>query len=741
MIRELAVPAVISCSRRAAAVPMLAMIRLPATSAHRPFSAQVGLVAACLVIATFATYWNSLRVPFFFDDPAAILANPTIRDWRDLGAVLSPPRNGSGVTGRPLVNLSLALNYALGGTSVAGYHLANILFHAAAGLALFGCVRRTLLLPRWDGRFAVSSLPLAAIAAVLWLLHPLQTESVTCVIQRTEVLVGLFYLLTLYCFIRSVDSPVWHWRGLAVASCFLGMASKEVMVTAPLLVLLYDRTFLAGSFSEAWRLRRSLHLGLAAAWLLLGVLVASLGGTRGAAAGFGVGVTWWSYALKQCEAIVLYLKLTLWPNPLVVFYGVDVVTNPLAVWPQILLLAALVGATFYALWRKPVLGFTGLWFFLILAPSSSVVPLVSQTVSEHRMYLPLAAPLAVGLVALFAAAGRAGLAAAACAILALGVTSARRNVDYRSELSIWTDTVAKVPGNARARVNLGAVQKGMGNDAAALAEYQAALQRDPNSPEAWNNLGTVLLDAGRPAEAITPCETALRLRPNFPLAHNNLGTALVQTGRVADGVAHLQSALSLQPDLAEAHCNLTSAYTFLGKPDEAIVHGEQAVRLRPGMALAHYNLSNAYLKKQQTARAIAELEAAVRLNPRYAEAQLNLGGLYYQSGDPARAIPHFQAALQARPGYLDAHNNLASAFFQTGRAQEAVEQYEAAIRLQPDFAEAHFNLALVLERLGRAAPAKAEYEAALRLKPEDARAREGLKRLNGNAPTPATPGR
>src|SRR5687767_4802718 len=133
-----------------------------------------------LVALTVTTYWNSLRVPFFFDDPVAILQNPSIRNLSDLGQVLSPPRNGSGVTGRPVVNLSLAINYALGGTSAPGYHLANIVFHASAGLLLFGCMRRTLTNSAPLQRFRPVALPFAFVTAALWLLHPLQTESVTC---------------------------------------------------------------------------------------------------------------------------------------------------------------------------------------------------------------------------------------------------------------------------------------------------------------------------------------------------------------------------------------------------------------------------------------------------------------------------------------------------------------------------------------------------------------------------------
>lgn len=708
----------------------------PSTSSHLHSRKAVGLAGGILVLIAFITYWNSLRVPFFFDDPLTILENPTIRNLTDLTQVLSPPKNGSGVTGRPVVNLSLAINYAIGGTSVTGYHVANILFHAAAGLLLFGCVRRTLARSPVVERFRAVALPFAFCTAALWLLHPLQTESVTCVIQRTELMVGLFYLLTLYCFIRAMEQPSARWSAAAVASCLAGMATKEVMVTAPVILFLYDRTFVAGTVASAWQRHRRLHLGLAATWVLLGVILITMGGTRGEVAGFGVGdATWWSYALKQCEAIVLYLKLVVWPHPLVVFYGVDVVTNPADVWVEMLLVAALVVGTLYTLWRKPLLGFLALWFLGILAPSSSVVPLVSQTVSEHRVYLPLAAPLAGFVAGLFLSVPRHAIAASLVCVGAFGVASARRNVDYRSELAIWTDTVAKAPNNARARVNLGAALKQIGDNAGALPHYQAAARLDPKSAEAFNNLATLHIEAGRPADAIEPCATALRLRPNFSLAHNNLGTALVQIGRTAEGIDHLQTAIRLKPDLAEAHCNLSSALLSSGDTNKAIEHAQEALRLRAEFPLAYFNLSNAYLKANQPERAINALQSAIKLSPGYAEAQSNLGGLLYQAGDPVRAIPHFEAALRAKPDFLGAHNNLASALFQTGRAAEAVEHYRAAIRLQPTYAEAHLNLGIVLARMGRVTEAVEALREALRLRPDDDRAKVELERLKNAMPT------
>ncbi|MGH7959100.1 MAG: glycosyltransferase family 39 protein, partial [Opitutaceae bacterium] len=330
-----------------------------------------------LILAAVIACHGSFGVPFFFDDSIAVTNNPSIRELRRIGQVLSPPADGGGVTGRPIVNLSLALSYALSGTDVRDYHVFNLLVHASSALALFGLVRRTLLQSTLRRRYGSAAALLAFNIALLWTVHPLQTESVTCVIQRTELLVGIFYLLTLYCFVRSTDhNASWRWPILAIASCALGMASKEVMVSAPLMVLLYDRTFVAGTFRAAWQQRRGLYAGLASTWLILAGLLAEIGGTRGEAAGFGLGVTWWSYALKQCEAIVTYLTLSFWPQPLIIDYGTEVITDPMRVAPQILVVLHLIAGMIIALRWRPALGFLMFWVCAILAPSSSVVPLI-----------------------------------------------------------------------------------------------------------------------------------------------------------------------------------------------------------------------------------------------------------------------------------------------------------------------------------------------------------------------------
>ena len=567
------------------------------------------LGAAAIAVAVLAAYCGTFSVPFVLDDHPTIERNPTIRALWPLSIPLSPPGAAdvnASVGGRPLVNLTFALNYAASGIAVRSYHAVNLAIHISAALVLSGIVRRTLT----RNAFSVS-----LAAALLWALHPMQTESVTYLTQRAESLAGLFYLLTIYCFIRSTEGPTPNrWQIGVVACCLLGMASKEVLVSAPLVVWLYDRTFVAGSFGEAWRLRRGFYLALFATWIALAYLAAGTAWHSGTA-GFHTEVEWWAYALTQCEAIVHYLRLAIWPEPLVFDYGMRVVRSPLEVAPQAALLLCLLIATAIALRRRPELGFAGAAFFAILAPTSSVVPIATQTIAEHRMYLALA-PLAVLAVGgMHKSFGARGVLLCFLWAAVLGGLTFARNRDYRSEYALWTDTVAKNPSSARAHSNLGKALLDAGNTEEAFAELVESLRLGPELPAAHFDLGLILERQGRRDEAREHYAAAVRLNPKYAEAHINLGVALLQSGDAASALPHLEAAVALAPDLPESHCNLANALLMLGRLPEAAEHFVEALRLRPDYAIAHANYGRLLWRTGHLDEAEAHLETALRIDP------------------------------------------------------------------------------------------------------------------------------
>jgi len=705
------------------------------SSAPPPAVAALGprgwAAAALLALATGAAYARTFSDPFEFDDTFAIIRNATIRHW---STAFLPPINTT-ASARPVLNLSLAINYAIGGLAVGSYHAFNLAIHLLAGLTLFGLVRRTLA----RAFPPLPALPLAFIASLLWLLHPLQTEAVTYVVQRAESLMGLFYLLTLYGVVRAAATAGRArrvWSGLAIAACALGMGTKEVMVSAPVIVLLYDRTFLAGSFRAAIRQRGRIYAGLAATWIMLPFLQASAHGRAGTA-GFGSGVSMGQYLPTQFPAIANYLRLSFWPRPLIFDYGTQWVTDVWSVWPSALIVAGLLGATLWALRQQAVswrsLGFAGIWFFAILAPSS-LVPGNRQTAAEHRMYLALAPEFVLAVVGLHRWLGRAGLICGFGFAAALFGVTWQRNLVYRSALSLWSDTVAKNPGNPWAQNNIGwALQPLPGRLSEAIAHYQISLRLKPDYAEAHSNLGSAWMTLpGHLAEATAECETAVRLDPTLAEAHNNLGEAwAARPDRLADAIAQYEWALRLNPESAEAHNNLGDAWLKIpGKWNDAVAQFEAALKLNPESAEIHNNLGSAWVKApDRQADAIAEFKTAIQLQPDFAQAYNGLGSaLARMPGKLVDAIGLFQTAVRLDPHLAAAHYNLGVAWgSQPGKAGDAIAEYEAALVDQPDLAEAHYNLGLIwAARPGREAEAAAEYAAAARDRPDFAEAHNNL---------------
>ena len=601
---------------------------------------------AVLAAAAIAAYSRTFSVPLLFDDETSIAANPTIRH---LGTALWPPFDTT-VSGRPVLNLSLAINYAISGTAVWSYHAANLAIHILAGLTLFGIIRRTP--GRREGR---AGNLVAFSAALIWTVHPLLTESVTYVVQRAESLMGLFYLLTLYCFIRGAgtDGAAKRlWYALSIAACLLGTGTKEAMASAPLVVLLYDRTLVAGSFRGALRRRPWEYAGLASTWVVLACLVAYTRGRAGTV-GYGGGVSLWSYALTQFPAIVHYLGLSAWPRSLIFDYGNGIELQTLRVVPSVLIIAGLVGATAWALAMRPVAGFLGACFFVILAPSSSVVPVVTESIAEHRMYLPLIPVVLLAVIGIHRWLGRAALPL--CLLLAAGLCSMtwQRNETYRSAEGLWADTVAKLPENERAHYNLGCLLRDMpGRLDDAAAQFAEAIRLRPEYFKAHLSLGGALQSMGRTPEAIAQYEEALRLKPDSAEAHNNLGNALKSAGRLPEAIAHYEEAVRLKPDNAEAQNDLGCGLERIpGRMDEAVAHLELALRLRPDFYQAHFNLGSTLISMGRAREAVAEYEEAVRLKPDDATMHFYLAGALLRiPGREDEAVAHLREVVRLQPG-------------------------------------------------------------------------------------------
>lgn len=571
----------------------------PAADVPKRFARAAG--GLTLVAAVAVVYANSLDVPLVLDDATTIVNNPSIRNLAALGQVLFPPPEIYSA-GRPLLNLSFALNYAFGGTAVTGYHVVNAALHALAGLVLFGLTRRTIELARnvraasarggAPGRPPAGVAPeiIALVIAIVWVAHPVQTASVTYVSQRAESLMGLFYLLTLYGFVRAVTESSRGWFAVAVLACACGMATKEVMVTAPLLALLYDRQFVSGTLRAAWTRHRRILCALAATWVVLAALML---GSQVSQRGIGLGhnLDRLDYLRIETRAVLHYLRVCFWPEPLIFDFGpqlavpagAELAARGLAV---LLLLAGSV----VAFWRGRAVGFLGLGFLLLLAPTSSLVPVAGQPIAENRVYLPLALAVAGAVVGVFSILGNRAAALAVIALLPLGGLTHRRNEVLRDEVRLWADTLQKQPMNVRALTYLTFAQIAAGQPDRAIATMRAGIERMPGIPELHNNLGVYLYQAGRMTEALQHLREAVRLNPKQGSARLSLGQVLLAAGDPGGAAGEFAAAAALNPRDATAHNFLGLALVRAGRAAEAIPHFQAALTLKPDFAEARANL-------------------------------------------------------------------------------------------------------------------------------------------------------
>lgn len=518
---------------------------------------------APLVLATtvLAAYANTFQAPLVFDGLMFLREDSPIRSLTAWPGILRVAPS------RPAGHYSFAISYAvgehlgLGGYHLPTWHLSNLLIHLAAACTAFGILRRTFVSPRLVELYGAAANRLALTIAALWAVHPLNTQSVTYLYQRVESQMGLFYLLTLYTFIRFCESGRWRWGVTSLVSCVLGTTTKEVALTAPLMVLWYDRAFVAGSWRELRQKRDVFHLLLWGMLLVPSVFMYFTGDRyQGAGIGDVARVSPQAYAVTQLEVVEHYLRLSVWPSPL----NLDYQLPPAAVWPAAswlptsidwsrvaapgVVIALLLLLTVVSIWKWPAVGFLGGWWFVILAPTSSFLPII-DLVFEHRTYLSLLAPITLLVLAGDAALGwcvaRLGVkpvaitwsrgVTAVATVIALAVVTHRRNEDYRDAITLWGDVVAKAPANVRAHYSYGVAlleQKTPATRAQAVGQFEAALAISPLYFAAHVKLGEIALADRRLDDAESHFREALKYSPDDPAALR--GEAAVQAARKSD---------------------------------------------------------------------------------------------------------------------------------------------------------------------------------------------------------------
>lgn len=555
------------------------------------------LTSAGLVLAAFLLYAGTFDHPFVFDDLHSIVDNPHIKDLSRIPSYLSDPQAFSATENvrmyRPLLLITYALNYRLGGLDPAGWHAINILLH---GL----CAALVAQLAWALGRAKAITVPTAnlwvaaLVAGGLFLVHPLASEPVNYISARSGLLAALFFLLAVWLHSegRVRENRLWVWLGPLVFA--LSLMSKEETIVLVVLIPLIDALVLKPQGQRHDYPLWAAYLAVAIAYLLLrkAVLGASFSQTPVRPA--------WDNLLTQTKALVIYLKLLVLPTGLNAGRDLPVETGLLN--PRVLSAIALLG-TLTALaitqWRqRPLITLCAAWFLLTLAPTSSIIPL-NQIMAERRMYLPLAgfALLVAGFVASRNAKelDKAGLAIAAALLLALGGMTAMRNRVWATDLSLFSDMVAKAPTQYLNHFGVARALKQRGDYEGALAAYEKGLALKPDDPEMLNNVGNLYRewseDAARPeaerreleARAEARYRRAIELKPSYSIALNNLGSFYADRKRYEEARNIYEAGTRSNPHFWAGHVNLGKIEALAGNPEAAISHYQTALRLNPEM--------------------------------------------------------------------------------------------------------------------------------------------------------------
>lgn len=668
--------------------------------ARPPEWLRIACSAAAIVAVGVLAYFNSFHGSFVFDDISSIADNPTIRQLWPPGLVLCSAQNTT--LGRPLLNLSFAINYAWSGTDVTSYHVVNLAIHLCAALVLFGLIRRTLQRPIASQFLGAHGITIASLSAMIWTVHPVQTESVTYVVQRAESLVGLFYLLTLYCSLRAATSVrSTAWSIAAVVACLCGVASKEVIVSAPLAVVVYDHVFLRQVLDERVQSRRKLYLLLFLCWLpLIGLVVAA--GGRESTVGFAGGISAWDYAMTQFVAIVRYLGLCFLPKPLVLDYGTSVVRDYADILPSAAIVLALFTGSLLGLHKHSWLGFLGFAFFAVLSPSSSFIPIVTQTVAVHRMYLPLAAVVVCCVVVVWhlteklfkspapqsrsAAAGIATVVSASV-VIGLAYMTWLRNGDYQNPRRLWETNIATCPDSLRPYAYRAALSLEDGNTSEAVAWYDRAIAADQHARQ--TNTRTTATDSqlaivyygrsvalarqNQTAQAADDLDRAFQLHPE---SSHNRGLMLESIGRDEEALQDLTKSISETASNDRCLFDRARVLTRLNRYEEAIVDLTAAIKSNPHDAEYRHLRGTCYVQLGRNNEALNDLTAAIRIHPGFAQAIYDRGLVYASQRQYDKAILDFSTVLRISPAQHDALLIRAKCFYFEGRIPQATIDYQ-----------------------------------------------------------------
>jgi tetratricopeptide (TPR) repeat protein len=645
----------------------------------------------CVVLAavTLAVFWGARQCQFVnYDDPDYVTSNQEIQHGLTALSVRWTFQTGAASNWHPLTWLSHLADVQLYGMDPAGHHLTSILLHAINGALLF------LILRSMSGAYWRS-----LVVAALFALHPLRVESVVWVSERKDVLSTLFWMLTVWAYLRYAEEfkvPCSKFKvhyALALLFFVLGLMCKPMLVTLPFVLLLLDYWPLQRLQRGAVRLitEKIPFFVLAAASSVVTFLVQRRGGAVTSLAGVPMGAR----VGNAFVSYVRYLAKIFWPARLSPLYPHPGYWSWWKIAGAALLLAAITACVLRRARPQPYLPVGWFWFVVMLAPTIGLLQVGIQSMADRYSYV---ASVGVFIMLVWGAYDWMGTrrcllgTAAALAVGACAILTPRQVAYWRTSETLFLHAVEVTDNNYLAYNNLGFDLSNRGETERSMVYFQKSLEINSNYDEAHNNLGYALAALGRYKEATNEYIKALSLNPHLTEAHNNLGIALGDLGLSDAGIHEYQVALKENPRHASAHNNYGVALAMQGKLDDAIAQFRLAVTCQENYLSAHSDLGNALAIKGDLAGAIREYEFCLKLDPKDAQAHNNLGNALFQQGKLEEAAAQYRLALNLKPENPEAHFNLGYCLAKQSRRTEAEEQYTLALQQRPNYPEARRQL-------------------------------------------------
>jgi tetratricopeptide (TPR) repeat protein len=586
-----------------------------------------------LAVPVIFIYADTLTSPFIFDDRNNIEENPHIRISQITLKGLASAAFDSPLQKRPVAYISFALNYYLHGYNVVGFRLLNIIIHVISGILLYFFIQATFRTPALQSDDTHAKW-ISFFAAAIWLVHPLQTQSVSYIVQRMNSLAAMFYILSFLLYVHFRMNPQKRSKGWLLSGCILAgilaLGSKQNAASLPFFIILYEWYFF-GNLNLKW-LKGHIP-GLAAFLLLLAIIALIYLGAdpldKILAAYEIRNFTPIQRILTELRVVIFYISLFLWPHPSRLNLDHDFalsysLTDPITTLFSMLAIAVLMALAVITAKNQRLISFCILWFLGNLVIESSIFAL--EIVFEHRLYLPtMMCSLIIVLLVYRWAKPKWLKTVIVCALAIVGCAwTYERNQVWRDRITIWEDCVKKSPQKARPYNNLGAALADEGHYDEALAHYHKALEINPYYPNAYANLGFILAKQGKVEEGITQLFKALQIKPNDYETLSNLGVALLMQNRYAEAAKYLSKALEINPHFAKAHNNLGVVLRRQNRFQESMDHLRSALQLDPDYAEAYNNLGVTLASQGRYQEAIEQFSAALEINPGYAKARQNL---------------------------------------------------------------------------------------------------------------------